>query len=149
MTGDTYEVTLPTPPSPQPATYTVTISAGEEFTVNSVSITDPTATLAVDGSSSTQTSLTVTSTSATAFNNAGHSGCTTTRRSTIDGGFATAEHSTLDVGTNADRRFATTGRASRHHLLDGGSSLTIRGTLTNTGTVQVGNSAGLAAAIDA
>ena len=43
------EVTLPTPSSPQSATYTVTISAGEEFTVNSVSITDPTATLAVDG----------------------------------------------------------------------------------------------------
>ena len=118
------EVTLPPyPPSPQSATYTVTISAGEEFTVNSVSITDPTATLAVDGSSSTLTSLTVTSTSATAFNNAGTFGLHNYATVTIDGGFTNS--GTLDVDSQRLKKAA--------------ASLTISDTLDNTGAVQIGN----------
>ena len=92
VTGSVTDVTLPTPPSPQPATYTVTISAGEGvlnkgILVNSVTISDSLATLAVDGNSSAPTKLTVGSTSATAFNNAGTLGLHNYATVKVDGGF--------------------------------------------------------------
>jgi hypothetical protein len=121
--GDTYEVTLP-----RSTAYTVTISAGENFTVDSVAITDPLATLAVDGSSSTQTSLTVTSTSSGTFNNTGTLALNNYATVSIDGGFVNS--GTLDVDSFNDGvgGFDT-----------GGSSLAIGAKLNNSGAVNIGN----------
>ncbi len=126
VTGSTTEVTLP-----GSTAYTVTISAGENFTVDSVSITDPLATLAVEGSSSTHTSLTVTSTSATAFTNSGTLGLHNNTSVTVDGGFTNS--GTLDV----DNAYVASGGALTYS--EGGSSLTISSTLANTGAVQIGD----------
>ena len=79
-----------------------------------------------DGSSSTQTSLTVTSTSATAFNNTGTLGLHNYATVTVKGGFANS--GTLDVDNVTGFEYA-----------EGGSSLTIKGTLTNTNIVQIGS----------
>jgi len=118
------EVVLPTPPSPQSPTYTVTISLGEEFTVASVSITDSMATLVVDGGSSAQTSLTVDG----AFTNSGTFGLHNYASVIVDGTFTNA--GTLDV----DNYYYNSANFDA-----GGSSLSIGNTLANSGVVNIGN----------
>ncbi len=125
LTGSVTDVTLP-----GSAAYTVTISAGEGVLhkgnlVNSESIIDALATLAVDGSSSTQTSLKVSRTSATAFTNSGTLGTHDNTEATIDGSFANS--GTLDVDNNG------------YSDDEGGGSLPITGTPANTGAAPIGN----------